>query len=169
MKKGQAAIEYLISYGWTILVILITVGVIVYFDILSPIKFIPEQCEFGEQIECLDMQLYSDGSFKLLFMNSFPKPIVITDMVSENYNIIPVQDILIEPSETEVMEGTVEILDPEGGTSRPAEFAEDEKQQIRLKIVFRRATEAEPPIINPPPTPLHEVRGVFVTGAETPP
>jgi len=36
MKKGQAAMEFLMTYGWTVLVVLAAIGVLAYFGVLSP-------------------------------------------------------------------------------------------------------------------------------------
>lgn len=42
MKKGQAAMEFLMTYGWAILVVLIAIGALAYFGVLSPERFKPE-------------------------------------------------------------------------------------------------------------------------------
>lgn len=39
MKKGQAAIEFLFTYGWAILVVLAAIGTLAYFDVISPCRF----------------------------------------------------------------------------------------------------------------------------------
>ena len=36
MKKGQAAIEFLMTYGWAILAAVIAIGVLAYFGVFSP-------------------------------------------------------------------------------------------------------------------------------------
>ena len=40
-KKSQAVLEFIITYGWAILVILAAIGTLAYFGILSPEKFVP--------------------------------------------------------------------------------------------------------------------------------
>ena len=50
-KKGQAAIEYLMNYGWAILVISIVL-VLLYFFIQSPMKV--EQCNIQTGFMCND-------------------------------------------------------------------------------------------------------------------
>lgn len=42
MKKGQWIIDFLMEYGWAILVVLIAIGALAYFGILTPDKFIPK-------------------------------------------------------------------------------------------------------------------------------
>ena len=36
--------EFLMTYGWAILVVLIAIGALAYFGVLSPEKFLPEKC-----------------------------------------------------------------------------------------------------------------------------
>jgi hypothetical protein len=39
-KKGQAAMEFLMTYGWAILVAIIAIGVLAYYGVFSPGKFV---------------------------------------------------------------------------------------------------------------------------------
>ena len=43
MKKGHTALEYLITYGWAILVILVVLAVLWYYGIFDPSKWAGEQ------------------------------------------------------------------------------------------------------------------------------
>ena len=58
-RKAQAALEYLVTYGWGFLVILVVVGALAYFGLLSPSRYVPTKCEFGAQLECVDYKLQS--------------------------------------------------------------------------------------------------------------
>ena len=40
-RKGQAAMEFLMTYGWAILAAIIAIGVLAYFGVFSPGKFTP--------------------------------------------------------------------------------------------------------------------------------
>jgi hypothetical protein len=44
MRKAQAAMEFMMTYGWAILVVLIAITALAYFGVLSPDKFLPEKC-----------------------------------------------------------------------------------------------------------------------------
>lgn len=39
-KKGQAAMEFLMTYGWAILAAIIAIGVLAYYGVFSPEKFV---------------------------------------------------------------------------------------------------------------------------------
>ena len=52
--KGQTAVEYLMTYGWAILIILIVAGVLAYYGIFAPAGFLgPTARGFG-QIQALN-------------------------------------------------------------------------------------------------------------------
>lgn len=42
-KKAQSALEFLTTYGWAFLVILIMIGALAYFGVLDPNRFLPEE------------------------------------------------------------------------------------------------------------------------------
>jgi uncharacterized protein (UPF0333 family) len=53
-KKAQAAMEFLMTYGWAILVVLAAIGALAYFGVLSPDRFLPEKCTLPSGVACLD-------------------------------------------------------------------------------------------------------------------
>ncbi len=53
-KKGQAAMEFLMTYGWAILVVLAAIAALAYFGVLSPDKFLPNKCNFPSGFGCVD-------------------------------------------------------------------------------------------------------------------
>ncbi|MBC8495104.1 hypothetical protein H8D36_03050 [archaeon] len=46
-KKGQAALEFLTTYGWAFLVILVMIGALAYFGVLNPENFVSDSCSLG--------------------------------------------------------------------------------------------------------------------------
>ncbi len=66
--KAQAALEFLTTYGWAFLVILIMIGTLAYFGVLSPSKVLPNRCTFGAEFQCVDYQISATANtvkFKL--------------------------------------------------------------------------------------------------------
>ncbi len=57
--KGQAAIEFLMTYGWAFLAVLVALGAFSYLGLLSPAAFLPERCEIIVGFSCADFQLAS--------------------------------------------------------------------------------------------------------------
>ena len=52
-NKSQAAMEFLMTYGWAILVVLAAIAALAYFGVLSPEKFLPEKCILQPGINCV--------------------------------------------------------------------------------------------------------------------
>ena len=77
--KSQAALEFLTTYGWAFLVILIMIGTLAYFGILSPSKILPGRCTFGSEFQCLDYQISATGNtFKMRLKNNVGEPIDVS-------------------------------------------------------------------------------------------
>lgn len=51
-KKGQAAMEFLMTYGWALLVVLVAIGALAFFGVLNPGQFLPDQCTFFSGVSC---------------------------------------------------------------------------------------------------------------------
>ena len=56
MRKAQSAVEYLITYGWAILIIVLAVSLL-YFYVLLPTLSTPNSCAFAMPISCQDIVL----------------------------------------------------------------------------------------------------------------
>ena len=82
-KRGQAATEYLITYGWAFMAIIITVGALAYFGVINPSRFIPDRCSFGSQMECTDFLLDENGVHMYL-RNNYGKDIIIENITGLN-------------------------------------------------------------------------------------
>ncbi len=83
-KKGQAAMEFLMTYGWAILIVLIAIGALAYFGVLSPDRFLPEKCAIstGSGIFCDDFSIDSDSQVRLSLHN-----ILTDDMTDINVTL----------------------------------------------------------------------------------
>ena len=60
-RKGQAAMEFLMTYGWAILVVLVAIGALAYFGVLSPQKFLPSSCQFQSGLGCDSFKAATNG------------------------------------------------------------------------------------------------------------
>jgi len=59
MKKAQAAMEFLMTYGWAILVVLAAIGALAYFGVLNQAKFLPSKCSISDGFTCAEYKLDS--------------------------------------------------------------------------------------------------------------
>lgn len=77
-SNAQAALEFLTTYGWAFLVILIMIGTLAYFGILSPGKILPNRCTIGPEFDCVDYQISAtQNTFKIRLKNNVGEPIAV--------------------------------------------------------------------------------------------
>ncbi|RJQ16954.1 hypothetical protein C4573_02740 [Candidatus Woesearchaeota archaeon] len=93
MKRAQAALEFLTTYGWAFLVILVMIGALAYFGVLRPDAFVSERCNFGIEFLCdkdkmlatsVNIVAPADGgsyNVKFLLKNKLGKQVTIDDVV----------------------------------------------------------------------------------------
>ena len=53
MSKSQAALEFLTTYAWAFLGIMVTIGALYYFGVFNFSKFLKQECIFPQQFECV--------------------------------------------------------------------------------------------------------------------
>ncbi len=58
-RNGQAAMEFLMTYGWAILVVLAAIAALAYFGVLSPGNFLPSSCTIASGFSCEDFKVNS--------------------------------------------------------------------------------------------------------------
>ncbi len=56
-RRAQAALEFLMTYGWAILVVLVAIGALAFFGVLNPGKFLPSTCVIFPGIACEDFRV----------------------------------------------------------------------------------------------------------------
>ncbi len=86
-KKAQAAMEFLMTYGWAILVILVAVAALAYFGVFSPDRWLPNTCTFGTGFTCgSDMKAINlaaagtDGQLYMSLINSLGTSISLANI-----------------------------------------------------------------------------------------
>lgn len=97
-RKAQGALEFLTTYGWAFLVILIMIGALGYFGILNPTKFLPERCNVNSEFGCPEAQLVrnADGNklqLSVVLINNLDQGL----QLSENVRVI--SDIVVGGSQ----------------------------------------------------------------------
>ncbi len=83
-RKAQAATEFIMTYGWAILVVLAAIGALAYFGVLSPDKFLPERCTFPSGIDCIDKAVItaSSGDVQLALKNNIGYSMNVTGVIT---------------------------------------------------------------------------------------
>jgi len=80
--KGQTAIEYLMTYGWAILIILIVAGVLAYYGIFAPAGFLAPTARGFGQVQVLNPWSVAGaaGTITMNLENRVGGTITITDI-----------------------------------------------------------------------------------------
>jgi len=79
-KKGQAAMEFLATYGWALLVIVVAISALATFGVLNADKFLPERCIMPSGIACLSHKATTD-SVQVVLQNSLGQTMLVTNLV----------------------------------------------------------------------------------------
>jgi len=83
--KGQSAVEYIMTYGWALLILAIVIALIISSGIFSPSYLISEECNLGPKLPCRFF-LSSEGGSTTIDMeidNGFGYTIHITEIRME--------------------------------------------------------------------------------------
>lgn len=82
MKKGQASVEYIMTYGWALLAVVIVIGLLLTSGVFSIDYGFDEECNFGSKFPCAST-IYDGGSstnIALSISNSFPYAVNISNL-----------------------------------------------------------------------------------------
>jgi hypothetical protein len=142
-KKSQAALEFLTTYGWAFLVILIMIGTLAYFGILKPGKLLPDRCNFGVEFECKDFQISrTSDSVRVKLKNHVGDAIKVTSMSISAESAVPLEcdapDISEIWTSAEIKDFTFSACNTE-----EAGFTWGEKGKVMVQIRYYTARSGE--------------------------
>ena len=88
-KKSQAAMEFLSTYGWALIVVLVAIGVLFHFGVLDLTKMLPKKCTSTTGLECMGLAQITGAAntVEVVVKNNLGVPIAIQD---QNVSGIPV-------------------------------------------------------------------------------
>ncbi|MBI1936428.1 hypothetical protein HYS31_08405 [Candidatus Woesearchaeota archaeon] len=149
MGKSQAALEFLTTYGWAFLVILITIGALYSFGAFDFAKYLPQKCTFTSQFKCRDFSL-KPSEVRIKLANNLGEDIVVNSVQITNDAKLPISCSSISPS---VPFSWTHDLDKDIVFSSCSGGAYIAGERVRLKISLRYYA------INTPSAPNHWVNG----------
>ncbi|MGM5481192.1 MAG: hypothetical protein ACQESE_02155 [Nanobdellota archaeon] len=133
-NKAQAAVEFLMTYGWAILAMGVVIAALSQFGMFNLQDHVPNQCKLGEEFICDVASLDETGDLYMEFTSSHTLVNVskvfceYDDGTKTNGTI---DNMVLKPGKSEV----VRVCNPD---SAPAI---DEKERVRLKMVYREEDE----------------------------
>ncbi|MBI4150302.1 hypothetical protein HY488_02765 [Candidatus Woesearchaeota archaeon] len=98
-RKAQAAMEFLMTYGWAILVVLVVIGALAYFGVLSPGRLLPDRCQLPPGISCDDYSV-AGGVATIIVTNGQAGEIQVTEFKAASPDLVvdcPVDPLVVYP------------------------------------------------------------------------
>jgi hypothetical protein len=88
-KKSQSALEFLMTYGWAILVVLAAIAALSYFGVLSPDKFASPKCVSQTGMTCAGLPILTSDSIAFTIDNEMGNDISFSkaDVSAITFNI----------------------------------------------------------------------------------
>ncbi len=123
-KKGQAALEFLTTYGWAFLVILVMISALAYFGVLDPSRFVSDRCIMGSPLTCDANQFIlraDNASFSarnglsdgVVFMNFTYSTSINQNVQCTNFNASDIGNWTINPNSQRTFTCAFESADKE--------------------------------------------------------
>jgi uncharacterized protein (UPF0333 family) len=135
-KKGQAAIEFLVTYGWAIMAAMVVIGALTYFGMTNPSTSLPDKCIFSNAFECKDF-LMTEDTVRLQMVNTFGQTIYApigaactNDDVTCVCTTVPANPAFLDP------DGTIEIICTDPPDSP---FNIKEKAKVKVSITYYKS------------------------------
>ncbi len=153
-KRAQAALEYIITYGWGFIVILIVLGGLAYMGYLNPSRYVPARCGFGVQLECTDYRieagilnnngdLVDNGNITIVLRNNLGADINITQITTASgINIKKYQTVatsIIPKGKSNNF--TITLIQ----TADSIALIEGERASVPLIVTFKRSNISDAP------------------------
>jgi len=106
MRRAQAALEFLTTYGWAFMVVLVMIGALAYFGVLNPNKVLPSKCIVEVGFDCRDYVVHT-GDFNIHLVNNKGATLKNVDIISitsdHNLTAIPVDTCTINSDVNPIM------------------------------------------------------------------
>jgi hypothetical protein len=82
-KKSQAAFEFLMTYGWAILIIISAIGALNYYGVFNGTDYLKEECFVTNELRCIDFghsNQAGNPTFQIELANHFNRNIKIKEI-----------------------------------------------------------------------------------------
>ncbi|MCD6464228.1 hypothetical protein J7L02_01755 [Candidatus Woesearchaeota archaeon] len=133
-KRSQAALEFLTTYGWAILVVLVMIGALAYFGVLNPSKFAQERCAGGSIFSCSG-NIPDNDTINLELTNQLPQKITVdTDKNKWSVKLADGSSIKIESDITPSDDGILNSGEHETFKIDLSDEVGDSGDKVKLEI-----------------------------------
>ena len=97
-RKSQVALEFLTTYAWAFLGIMVTLGALYYFGVFNFSKYLPQECIFPSQFECVAFSFVgATDEVRFRLVNNIGEQINIKSISITNELPLPLSCSLASP------------------------------------------------------------------------
>lgn len=126
-KRAQAAMEFLMTYGWAILIILVAIAALAYFGVLNPTRYVADRCVLPVPMTCGDF--YVDiGQVQFRLTNGDSSTITVTRVELPQFGA---GCIFNPPAPLAIASGATELI-----TVPCVQTATADKKKSELKVSY---------------------------------
>ena len=78
-EKAQAAMEFMMTYGWAVVGVMVAIGALAASGALTTTFFVPEGCFLPSGIACVDSRVESDN-IQIVITNNIGGPLIVLNV-----------------------------------------------------------------------------------------
>ncbi|MCP3683446.1 MAG: hypothetical protein GY861_12230 [bacterium] len=103
-KRGQAATEFLMTYGWIVLIALLIIGALNFIGVFDAKAMLPEKCELQQRLICKEHRVtandvgLTNGHIGLDLVNAMGHDIIITEITAKAIDDTQIDCIVSAPN-----------------------------------------------------------------------
>lgn len=134
--------EFLLTYGWAIVVVVTAIAALAYFGVLDVDKYAPSMCTLPAGLSCLDHGVSYDGNYNKLELrvkNNLGFKIKITGIAIEEYQRSMTGLEVTLPNGDATEEGDIDLTDMTNAEWPPPDYPpipSGQKYDIEFKLTY---------------------------------
>lgn len=83
-RKAQAAMEFLVTYGWMLMVAALVAAAMFYMGVFDTNKYVPHQCNMGLDFRCEQYSTFTNGSIRINMLNKVGEPVELVSFTCQH-------------------------------------------------------------------------------------
>ena len=127
--------EFIMTYGWALMIVLVMIGAISYFGVLNPSKLLPSTCAVGTELACEDYTIANEagnGVVRAIFTQNVGRTIYVdtfTCRYGDREVVLDVEGVAWSPSERMAFECAMDEF----------QGLEGQKVKVFFELTYRRS------------------------------
>lgn len=140
-RKAQAALEFLTTYAWVFLVIIVMIAAVAYLGVLRPGQLLPERCDFGHNFECTGYEITygttgTNGQVKFQIRNDLDHDVYVDSVTLSTESAESYVCIITDDGTKWNSTGFKSFTSSATCNSENAQFSEGTKGKVLVKLTY---------------------------------